>query len=124
MKVENYMDRNERIERAKALHKQGCNCCQAVVMAYADRLPIAAEDAMNVAAPVGRGLAGTREVCGCVSGMAMVCGLTGHTVDVRTLIERFREEEGDIVCGRLLQMGKRPCNEMVGDAAGMIAETI
>ncbi|MBR1549715.1 MAG: C_GCAxxG_C_C family protein [Bacteroidales bacterium] len=118
------MDRNERIERAKALHKQGCNCCQAVVMAYADRLPIAAEDAMNVAAPFGRGLAGTREVCGCVSGMAMVCGLTGHTVDVRTLIERFREEEGDIVCGRLLQMGKRPCNEMVGDAAGMIAETI
>lgn len=75
---------------------------------------------MNVAAPFGRGLAGTREVCGCVSGMAMVCGLTGRTADVRTLIERFREAEGDIVCGRLLQMGKRPCNEMVGDAAGML----
>ena len=118
------MTREERIERAQSLHKQGCNCCQAVVMAYADRLPINPEDAKNVAAPFGRGLAGTREVCGCVSGMAMVCGLTGHTADARTLIERFREEEGDIVCGRLLQMGKRPCNTMVGDAAGMLADII
>ena len=118
------MTREERIERAKALHKQGCNCCQEVLMAYGDRLPIEAKDAMNVAAPFGRGLAGTREVCGCVSGMAMACGLTGHTADTRTLIERFREEEGDIVCGRLLQMGKRPCNTMIGDAAGLLSEVI
>lgn len=116
--------KEDRTERAKALHKQGCNCCQAVVMAYADRLPIKPEDAMNMAAPFGRGLSGCREVCGCVSGMAMVCGLTGHTADVRPLIERFREVEGDIVCGRLLQMGKRPCNEMVGDAASLLSEVI
>lgn len=106
------------------MHKQGCNCCQAVVMAYADKLPIEAKDAMNVAAPFGRGLAGTREVCGCVSGMAMVCGLTGHTADVRPLIEKFREDNGDIVCGRLLQMGKRPCNEMVAYAAGLLHDII
>ena len=118
------MNQSERIEKARALHRQGCNCCQAVVMAYADRLPIDKENAMNVAAPFGRGLAGTREVCGCVSGMAMVCGLTGHSDDVRPLIERFREMEGDIVCGRLLQMGKKPCPEMVADAAGLLAETI
>ena len=118
------MDKEERIEKARQLHKQGCNCCQAVVMAYADKLPIDANNAMNVAAPFGRGLAGTREVCGCVSGMAMVCGLTGHTADVRTLIEKFREENGDIVCGRLLQMGKKPCPEMVAYAAGLLADII
>lgn len=114
------MTKEERIDRAKSLHKQGCNCCQSVVMAYADRLPIEAEHAMNMAAPFGRGLAGTREVCGCVSGMAMVCGLTGHVADTRTLIEQFRSENGDIVCGRLLQMGKKPCNELVGYAAGLL----
>ena len=108
------MTKEERIEHAKALHKQGCNCCQAVLMAYADRLPIKGEDAMNVAAPFGRGLAGTREVC----------GLTGHTADTRALIERFREEEGDIVCGRLLAAGKKPCNTMIGDAAGLLAGVI
>ena len=118
------MTKEERMEKARALHKQGCNCCQSVVMAYADKLPIKPEDAMNVAAPFGRGLAGTREVCGCVSGMAMVCGLTGHTADVRPLIEKFRTEEGDIVCGRLLAAGKKPCGEMVADAAGILSDIL
>ncbi len=118
------MTKEERMEKARALHKQGCNCCQSVVMAYTDRLPIEAKDAMNVAAPFGRGLAGTREVCGCVSGMAMVCGLTGHNTDVRPLIEKFRAEEGDIVCGRLLAQGKKPCGEMVADAAGLLADIV
>ena len=118
------MTKEERIEKARALHKQGCNCCQSVVMAYADKLPIKPEDAMNVAAPFGRGLAGTREVCGCVSGMAMVCGLTGHNADVRPLIEKFRTEQGDIVCGRLLAMGKKPCGEMVADAAGILSDIL
>ena len=118
------MDKEERSEKSRALHKQGCNCCQSVVMAYADRLPIDEQQAMDVAAPFGRGISGCREVCGCVSGMAMVCGLTGHTADVRPLIEKFRAEEGDIVCGRLLQMGKKPCPEMVADAAGMLAEIL
>ena len=118
------MTKEERMEKARALHKQGCNCCQSVVMAWADRLPIEAKDAMNVAAPFGRGLAGTREVCGCVSGMAMVCGLTGHTADTRTLIERFRESNGDIVCGRLLAQGKKPCGEMVAEAAGLLVDVI
>ncbi|MBR6291962.1 MAG: C_GCAxxG_C_C family protein [Bacteroidales bacterium] len=118
------MDKEERQDKARALHKQGCNCCQSVVMAYADKLPIKPEDAMNVAAPFGRGLAGTREVCGCVSGMAMVCGLTGHTADVRPLIEKFREEQGDIVCARLLAQGKKPCGEMVADAAGLLNDIL
>ena len=112
------------MEKARGLHRAGCNCCQSVVMAYADKLPIGEKEAMDVAAPFGRGLAGTREVCGCVSGMAMVCGLTGHTADVRPLIEKFREEQGDIVCGRLLAAGKKPCPEMVADAAGYLADKL
>ena len=118
------MTKDERMDRARGLHRAGCNCCQAVVMAWADRLPIDEKAAMDVAAPFGRGLAGTREVCGCVSGMAMVCGLTGHNADVRSLIEKFREEEGDIVCGRLLAQGKKPCPDMVADAAGMLSEVL
>ena len=102
------------MNNARALHKQGCNCCQSVVMAYADRLPIDAKAAMDVAAPFGRGLAGTREVC----------GLTGHNADVRPLIEKFRTEEGDIVCGRLLAAGKKPCGEMVADAAGLLVDIL
>ena len=105
------MTKEERMNAARQLHRSGCNCCQSVVMAYADKLPIDKESAADVAAPFGRGL-------------AMVCGLTGHTADVRTLIEKFREENGDIVCGRLLQMGKKPCPELVANAAGLLAEII
>ena len=118
------MNKEERSNAARELHKQGCNCCQAVVMAWADKLPIEKKHAMNMAAPFGRGLAGTREICGCVSGMAMVCGLTGNTEMVRPLIEKFREENGDIVCGRLLQMGKKPCPEMVAYTAGLLTDYI
>ncbi len=118
------MTKEERMETARTLHKKGCNCCQSVVMAYADKLPIDNEAAMNVAAPFGRGLAGTREICGCVSGMAMVCGLTGHTADVRPLIEKFREEHGDIVCARLLASGKKPCPDMISYAAGLLSDII
>jgi hypothetical protein len=56
--------------------------------------------------------------------MAMVCGLTGHTSDARTLIERFRQEQGDIVCARLLAQGKKPCPEMVADAAGLLSDLL
>ena len=109
---------------ARELHDKGCNCCQAVVMAFKDKLPIDEQAAMKMASAFGRGMSGIKETCGCVSGMAMVCGLTGHTSDVRQLIEKFREEEGDIVCGRLLKMGKKPCPEMVADAAGLLAEIL
>ena len=118
------MTKEERMDKARQLHRSGCNCCQSVVLAFADKLPIDRENAANLAAPFGRGLAGTREVCGCVSGMAMVCGLTGHTADVRTLIEKFRTEQGDIVCARLLAQGKKPCPEMVADAAGILATVV
>ena len=112
------------MEAARTLHRQGCNCCQSVVLAWADRLPIDKQAAGDVAAPFGRGLAGTREVCGCVSGMAMVCGLTAHTADTRTLVERFRESNGDIVCARLLASGKKPCGELVAEAAGLLVDII
>lgn len=118
------MNKEERMDAARMLHHQGCNCCQSVVLAYADQLPIDREQAANVAAPFGRGLAGCREVCGCVSAMAMVCGLTGHTADARPLIEQFRTLEGDIVCSRLLAQGKKPCPELVADAAGLLADII
>ena len=115
---------NAREARARQLHQQGCNCCQAVVLAFADLLPVTPEQAQAMAAPFGRGLSGCREVCGCVSGMAMVCGLTGHTADARALIEKFRESNGDIVCGRLLAAGKKPCGEMVAEAAGLLTDIL
>lgn len=120
----NSIDIESHVARARELHKQGYNCCQSVVLAYKDLLPIDEENLQNLAAPFGRGLSGLREVCGCVSGMAMVCGLTGNSDAVKELAGRFRDENGDINCGRLLQMGasRRPCNDLIACAARLLGE--
>lgn len=118
------MTKEERMNSARQLHDSGYNCCQSVVLAYADLLPIEKKLAKDLSAPFGAGLSGCREVCGCVSGMAIVCGLTGHNADVRSLIERFREMNGDIVCHRLREMNKKPCLEMITDAAGLLFDVL
>ena len=120
------MTKEERIEKAKSLHKQGCNCCQSVVMAYADKLPVDNDTAMKMCAPFGRGISGLRETCGCVTGMALVCGLCDQGMMVKGLGNRFREENGDLNCYKLLQMqGKdHSCNDLVACAARLLGETL
>lgn len=112
--------------RARQLHEQGYNCCQAVVMAFADLLPIPAEQALNMAAPFGRGLSGMKQTCGCVNGMALVCGLTGNTQYVRPLGQRFQQENGELNCFCLLQLQGQghSCNDLVACAARLLAETL
>ena len=62
---------------ARELFKEGYNCSQAVTLAFADELEkrgISREMAAGMASSFGGGLGRLREVCGCVSGMALVCG--------------------------------------------------
>ena len=115
-----------RVERARKLHADGCNCCQSVVLAFADRLPIDTQNAAMMAAPFGRGISGLKETCGCVTGMAMVCGLCNQTMMVKGLGNRFREENGDLNCFRLLQKqgAGHSCSDLVASAVRMIAETL
>lgn len=113
-----------RSEKASQLHKNGCNCCQAVVLAYIDKLGVDVDTAKRMASTFGRGISGLREVCGCVSGMAMVCGLTDNGEFTKGLAEKFRASNGDLNCGRLLQMGKKPCNDMVAEAAALLEEVV
>ena len=115
-----------REEIARELHEKGFNCCQSVVLAFKDKLPIDEQAAMNMAAAFGRGMSGIKETCGCVSGMAMVCGLTGNTMMFKGLANRFREENGDTNCPRLLQLqGKgHSCSDLVGCAARLLDEIL
>lgn len=113
-----------REKKARELHTNGCNCCQAVVMAFADLLPIDQASAMKMAQPFGRGMSGMKETCSCVSGMAMVCGLRDQTMMFKGLATRFREENGDLNCPKLLQLQGQghSCNDLVGCAARLLAD--
>ena len=95
-----------------------------------------------------------REVCGAVSGMFMVVGLlygydgpeTGkikaeHYARIQELAHRFEEKNGSIVCRELLGLTvrrdvpvpeartaeyykKRPCPEIIGEAAEILEQFI
>ncbi len=139
------MEESSRREKAMALHRQGYNCAQSVVLAYEDLLPLDQETLTKLSSSFGGGIGGMREVCGAVSGMAMVLGfLYGnadpvdraakgeHNARIQELAGKFRERNGEIVCKRLLglepvpgkELKKRPCGEYVGDAAEFLEEYI
>lgn len=139
-----------RREKAVSLFNQGYNCCQAVLLAFEDRLNLPASQAAALAAPFGGGMGRLREVCGTFSGMLMALGLLKADPDpkntvnkaeiyaqVQKLAAEFKERNGSIVCRELLGLPagpdapapaprtpqyyqKRPCAELIGDAAEML----
>ena len=133
--------------------KQGYNCAQSVVMAFHDVTGLTEQDSARLASSFGGGLGRLREVCGAVSGMAIVAGILygyddpkvpgaaqKHYALVQELAGAFREANGSIVCRELLgdtsavrtapeprtaeYYKKRPCAELVGFAADILDEYI
>ena len=103
-------------ERARELFLQGYNCSQAVVCAFEDVTGLDRDTAARLASSFGGGLARMREVCGTVSGAALVLGLVrgysdpkdyeakkAHYALVQEFARRFRERNGSIVCRELLK---------------------
>ena len=136
-------------EKAVELFKAGCACSQAVVVAYCDLFGLDEATAMKVSCGLGAGVGRMREVCGAVSGMAVLAGLKHgsgspdseakkKTYEVtQAMAEAFKERHGSIVCRELLGLDrpendptpeartaayykKRPCVELVADAAAIV----
>ena len=63
-----------KVAQAVELHKRGYNCSQCVVMTFAEDLGLNADVAESMSAAFGGGVAKMKEVCGCVSAMAMLAG--------------------------------------------------
>ena len=130
----------------------GCNCAQAVFLAFSDLTGIDRKLAGKLSSPFGGGMGRMREVCGAVSGMLMVLGvLYGYDEqdgdpkkkqlykDVQALAGKFREECGSIICREILKnpasdpnptprtaefYAQRPCARMVMTAARLLDEFI
>ncbi|MBE5861078.1 MAG: C_GCAxxG_C_C family protein [Butyrivibrio sp.] len=132
----------------------GYNCSQSVVLAFKDLIPIDEAVLSRMASSFGGGMGRLREVCGSVSGMFMVAGIlygydgpeTGqvkadHYARIQELARRFEEKHGTIICREMLGLSvrhdvpvpdartaeyykKRPCPEIIGDAAEILDEFI
>ena len=110
---------NERIEKAVALFKEGFNCSQSVVAAFADQYGFTHEQALRMSASFGGGIGRMRETCGAACGLFMLAGLeTGATEGsdrdgkaanyalVQELAEEFKKRNGALRCADLLGLSK------------------
>ena len=148
------LDVEARAEQAVNNFKSGYNCAQAVYMAYADLFGMEPKTAAVIAAPLGAGIGRMREVCGTVSGAALIAGLAipcDNPTDmaaktrcyalVQQVADRFSEANGSIICRELLGIApikesptpsprteayykKRPCVELVRMSATFIGEEL
>ncbi len=109
----------ERIEKAVALFKEGYNCSQAVVTAFADIYGFTNEQALKMSASFGGGIGRMRQTCGAACGLFMLAGLETGCTDgkdregkennykvVQELAEEFRKRNGSLICAELLGLAK------------------
>ena len=105
----------ERQECASRL-KREMNCCQAVVRAFADTLPLDEGALMNLAAGFGAGMGTMDGTCGALVGAIMVAGLRTDGANTaalsRKILPRFRELCGATICRDLkgVDTGKMLCS--------------
>ncbi len=126
-----------RAEKAKNYFNEGYNCCQAVVLAFCDTVDIDERAALLIASSFGGGVGRLRQICGAVSGMCIILGLKqgytdpkakgekmGHYENIRALVHEFEGRNGSYICEKLLENGKKPCAELVYDAAEILEKMI
>lgn len=140
-----------RVEKASELFSKGYNCSQAVFCAYSDLFGIDDETSLKLSSGFGGGFGRMREVCGAFSAVTLLAGLKFSDDDpkskaevyekIRMLADEFRNRNGSIICGELLgerkapeshipaertqeYMKKRPCPEIVEEAAKLVEEYI
>ena len=112
--------------------KREMNCCQAVVRAFADTVPLDEATLTSLAAGFGSGMGTMEGSCGALVGAVMVAGLrtggNGTMALSRRILPRFRELCGATICRELkgVDTGKPlcSCEDCVRNAVLAAAEAL
>ncbi|MBE6072551.1 MAG: C_GCAxxG_C_C family protein [Clostridium butyricum] len=112
-------------EQAMYYFENGCNCSQAVLMAYAEELNIEKDIVQKVAVTFGGGMSKAGKTCGCLSGALMVLGLKYGEKSAEILSQRisaynqggkfiklFNEEFGATECKELIKLDLNKKDDM------------
>ena len=143
-----------RREKALEIFKAEHNCSQTIVLTFSDMIDMDAVLLARMAQPLGGGVGRLRNICGAVSGMAMVLGaLYGREPDpdqegkklvysyVQECAAEFEKIYGTVICKDLLEIvevkkdpvpqkrdeeyyATRPCARIVEDAAEILERFI
>ena len=109
----NEMTLEERMEYA-AKRKREMNCCQAVLVAFADRLGKSEDELLRLGSGFGSGMATMEGTCGALVGAIMVSSLLSPDGEARNnsraIMSRFKE-----LCG-----GATICRDLKGIGTGKV----
>ena len=123
-----------RAEKAVENHKKGYNCAQAVLCAFADKTNFTEDELFRISEAFGGGMGGTQGVCGAVSAMVFLAGLSkSYGIDVlpnsnkvesyafaAKLMKEFENKNQTIICARLKGEKLRSCDGCIEDAADIL----
>lgn len=137
------MNIEERVKIAYETHHQGYNCAQAVIAAYLDQMPMSQEDAMRTAYGFGGGVGMTREICGTLTGAAMVLGQVYGKAEadvkqkqfvnkkVSAICQEFQESHGSVICGELLGLretdkvvNRKTCDDLIAEVVRFLEKYV
>lgn len=127
------MNVEERAAAAAELKASGkCNCTQAVVKVFEDKLPIDEETLMKLTAGYAAGMGCMESTCGALIGAVMVAGILtdgkGTLRISKELVQNFEHKCGATICKELkgIETGKvlRPCPECVRNAVLALGEVL
>ena len=107
------MTTKERQERGAEL-KREMNCCQAVLVSYADKLGKSEEELKRLGSGFGSGMGTMEGTCGALVGAIMVSSMMSQPAEAakssRAIMPRFKE-----LCG-----GATICRELKGIGTGKV----
>ena len=122
-----------RKETALELKHNGCNCCQAVILAFADRLGTDTNEGMALGSAFGMGMGCTKATCGALIGAGVVLGkLESGSKPVgqraRTLLNEFESRCGAVRCADLKGVGTGKvlcsCDDCVANAVEILEKML
>ena len=102
----------DRAEIAVALKRAGCNCCQAVVLAFKDLLDLDEGTLRRVSSAFGGGMGRYQATCGALCGAQIVLGL------LRYEGEPLRDESHAILTDFEKMAGAIKCDDLKGVSSG------
>ena len=117
----------EKAQELRARTDVHFNCCQSVLVAFAEDMGLTEQQAFDLGANFGSGMR-CGSVCGTLTGALMVLGMKGYDEEQSTaFLRKFREDHGEINCAALLKKShdagiprKEHCDGLVFEVVQML----
>ena len=117
----------EKAQELRARTDVHFNCCQSVLVTFAEDMGLTEQQAFDLGANFGSGMR-CGSVCGTLTGALMVLGMKGYDEEQSTaFLRKFREDHGEINCAALLKKSheagiprKEHCDGLVFEVVQML----